>query len=45
MISEKLEALEQLAQEQLSAGHRDDSTSHWNSPVFAIKNKSENGEC
>lgn len=29
MTSEKLEALEQLAQEQLNAEHRDDTTSHY----------------
>ena len=37
---EKLEALEQLVQEQLNAGHREMSTSPWNSPVFVIKKKS-----
>ena len=36
----KLEALEQLAQEQLQLGHIEPSTSPWNSPVFVIKKKS-----
>ena len=40
MISEKLEALEKLVQEQLDAGHIEKSTSPWNSPVFVIKKKS-----
>ena len=33
----KLEALEQLVQEQLQLGHIEPSTSPWNSPVFVIK--------
>ena len=37
----KLEALEQLVQEQLQLGHIEPSTSLWNSPVFVIKNKSQ----
>ncbi|MGE9640383.1 pol protein pepsin-like aspartate protease and reverse transcriptase [Escherichia coli] len=40
MTSEKLEALEKLVQEQLDAGHIEESTSPWNSPVFVIKKKS-----
>lgn len=36
----KLEALEQLVAEQLSAGHIEPSTSPWNSPVFVIRKKS-----
>ena len=36
----KLEALEQLVQEQLQLGHIEPSTSPWNSPVFVIKKKS-----
>ncbi|ERE83527.1 putative Pol polyprotein [Cricetulus griseus] len=40
MTSEKLEALEKLVQEQLDAGHTEESTNPWNSPVFVIKNKS-----
>lgn len=40
LLKEKLEALEQLVQEQLDAGHIDMSTSLWNSPVFVIKKKS-----
>ena len=37
----KLEALEQLVQEQLQLGHIEPSTSPWNSPVFVIKKKSK----
>ncbi|ERE69718.1 Pol polyprotein [Cricetulus griseus] len=40
MTSEKLEALEKLVQEQLDAGHIEESTSPWNSPIFVIKKKS-----
>ncbi|ERE84747.1 HERV-K-7p22.1 provirus ancestral Pol protein [Cricetulus griseus] len=40
MTSVKLEALEKLVQEQLEAGHIQESTSPWNSPVFVIKKKS-----
>ena len=36
----KLEALEQLVQEQLQLGHIEPSTSPWNSPVFVLKYKS-----
>ena len=36
----KLEALEQLVQEQLQLGHIEPSTSPWYSPVFVIKKKS-----
>ena len=36
----KLEALEQVVQEQLQLGHIEPSTSPWNSPVFIIKKKS-----
>ena len=35
----KLEALEQLSQEQLQLDHIEPSTSPWNSPVFVIKKK------
>ncbi|ERE68472.1 putative Pol polyprotein [Cricetulus griseus] len=41
MTSEKLEALENLVQKQLDAGHIEEYTSPWNSPVFVIKKKSE----
>ena len=34
---EKLQALEQLVQEQLDAQHIEESTSPWNSPVFVVK--------
>ena len=40
MASEKLEALENLVQEQLNAGHIEESTRTWNSRVFVIKKKS-----
>lgn len=43
MISEKLEALEKMVQEQLNAGHIEEFTSPWNS-VFVIKKKYGNGE-
>ena len=33
---EKLQALEQLVQEQLDADHVKESTSPWNSPVFDV---------
>ena len=36
----KLEALEQLVEEQLQSGHIEPSMSPWNSPVFVIKKKS-----
>ncbi|KAL6045981.1 hypothetical protein STEG23_001675 [Scotinomys teguina] len=38
--TEKLQALEELVQEQLNAQHIEESTSPWNSPVFIIKKKS-----
>ena len=37
---EKLQALEQLVEEQLSLNHIASTTSPWNSPVFVIKKKS-----
>lgn len=40
MTKEKLQALEQLVQEQLEAQHIEESTSPWNSPVFVIKKRS-----
>ncbi|ERE67108.1 keratin, type I cytoskeletal 18 [Cricetulus griseus] len=43
MTSEKLKALKRLVQEQPEAGHIEESTSPWNSPVFVIKKKSGNG--
>lgn len=46
MTKEKLQALEQLVQEQLEAQHIEESTSPWNSPVFVIKKKClANGGC
>ncbi|KAL6058684.1 hypothetical protein STEG23_035833 [Scotinomys teguina] len=41
LTTEKLQALEELVQEQLNAQHIEESTSPWNSPVFVIKKKSE----
>ncbi|KAL6086199.1 hypothetical protein STEG23_010845 [Scotinomys teguina] len=40
LTTEKLQALEELVQEQLNAQHIEESTSPWNSPVFVIKKKS-----
>lgn len=40
MTKEKLQALEQLVQEQLEAQHIEESTSPWNSPLFVIKKRS-----
>ena len=37
---EKLQALEQLVEEQLSLNHIASTTSPWNSPVFVIRKKS-----
>ena len=39
-IREKLQALEQLVEEQLSLNHIASTTSPWNSPFFVIKKKS-----
>ena len=40
LMEDKLQALEQLVQEQLDAHHIEESTSPWNSPVFVVKKKS-----
>ncbi|KAL6036362.1 hypothetical protein STEG23_004443, partial [Scotinomys teguina] len=40
LTTEKLQALEELVQEQLNAQHIEESISPWNSPVFVIKKKS-----
>ncbi|KAL6065033.1 hypothetical protein STEG23_028902 [Scotinomys teguina] len=40
LTTEKLQALEELVQEQLNTQHIEESTSPWNSPVFVIKKKS-----
>lgn len=40
LTTEKLQALEELVEEQLNAQHIEESTSPWNSPVFVIKKKS-----
>jgi hypothetical protein len=45
VTKEKLQALEQLVQEQLEAQHIEESTRPWNSPVFVIKKSLANGEC
>ena len=45
MTSEKLEALENLVQEQLDAGHIEESTSPWNSPYLLSKRSQVSGEC
>jgi hypothetical protein len=47
MTKEKLQALEQVVQEQLDTQHIEKSTSPWNSPVFVIKKKKNraNGGC
>ena len=37
LAEDKLQALEQLVQEQLDAHHIEESTSLWNSPVFVVK--------
>lgn len=37
---EKLQAFEQLVQEQLESQHIEESTNPWNSPVFVTKKKS-----
>ena len=34
---DKLQALEQLVQEQIDAHHIEESTSPWNCPVFVVK--------
>jgi hypothetical protein len=39
MTKEKLQALEQLVQEQLEAQHIEKYTGTWNILVFVIKNK------
>ncbi|KAL6059745.1 hypothetical protein STEG23_009667, partial [Scotinomys teguina] len=42
---EKLQALEELVQEQLNAQHIEESTNPGNSPVFVIEKKSRNHDC
>lgn len=41
ITKEKLQALEELVQEQLEAQHIEESTSQRDSPVFTLKRKSE----
>ena len=36
LTEDELQALKQLVQEQLNAQHIEESTSPWNSPIFAI---------
>lgn len=40
LTQEKIQAIEQLAKEQLDKGHIEPSNSPWNTPVFVIKKKS-----
>ena len=40
LTKEKLQALEQLVQEQLDILHIEELTGPWNSPVFVVKKKS-----
>ena len=40
LTTEKLQAVEQLVQEQLDAQHIEESTSPWNSPILDVKKKS-----
>ena len=40
LTQEKLQAAQQLVQEQLDSGHISPSNSPWNSPIFVIKKKS-----
>lgn len=40
LTTEKLQALQDLVQEQFSLGHLEESSSPWNTPVFVIKKKS-----
>ena len=39
-MEDKLQALEQLVQEQLKTHHIEESTIPWNSPVFVVNKKS-----
>ena len=40
LTQEKIQAREQLVEEQLQLGHIEESNSPWNTPVFVIKKKS-----
>lgn len=40
LSKEKIDAAQQLVQEQLELGHIEQSNSPWNSPIFVIKKKS-----
>ncbi|CAK6440468.1 unnamed protein product [Pipistrellus nathusii] len=40
LTQEKLQAAQQLVQEQLQSGHIEPSNSPWNTPIFVIKKKS-----
>ena len=40
LSKEKIDAAQQLVQEQLELGHIKQSNSPWNSPIFVIKKKS-----
>lgn len=41
LTDDKIAALKEIVKEQLSLGHIEESFSAWNSPVFAIKKRSE----
>ena len=43
LSKEKIDAAQQLVQEQLEFGHIEQSNSPWNSPIFVIKKNLENG--
>lgn len=45
LMKEKLDALHELAQQQLTEGHEEPSVNPWNTPVFVIKRKHIDGEC
>ncbi|XP_016060605.1 PREDICTED: endogenous retrovirus group K member 25 Pol protein-like [Miniopterus natalensis] len=40
LSEEKIQAAQQLVQEQLAQGHTEESNSTWNTPIFVIKKKS-----
>ena len=40
LTTEKLQALEQVVQDQLNAQHIEESTRPWNFPAFVVKKKS-----
>nr|AAB32735.1 revertase [dwarf hamster endogenous retrovirus MRS-Ps, Peptide, 213 aa] [Dwarf hamster endogenous retrovirus MRS-Ps] len=40
LTTEKIQAIEEIIQEQLQAGHLEESFSPWNKPIFVIRKKS-----